>query len=265
MSEDAPVWKTGITKAEPNSLVTRGYRQEDLIGNVPFSHNVFLILSGRMPTINEGKMMDAILTSSIDHGITPPSARAARTVASSGVPLPTAVAAGIMAVGDVHGGAIEKGALLLQEGVIRAKGEDLAVPEVARLIVAESREKKKRLPGFGHRVHTADPRTGKLFALADETGIAGQHVELSRCIEKELKEQTGKHLPINVDGAIAAVMSDMGFDHRLGKAFFLMGRTAGLVAQAYEEMTRERAMRKMYSSEHEYDGPDERDLPEEYR
>ncbi len=265
MAEDDLIWNTGITTVKPNHIVTRGYRQEDLIGNVPFSHNVFLILKGRMPTKNEGKMMDAILTSSIDHGITPPSARAARTVASAGVPLPTAVAAGIMAVGDVHGGAIEKGALLLQEGVIRAKGEDLDISEVARQIVGESREKKKRLPGFGHRVHTADPRTAKLFSVADDLNISGSHVELSKGIEMELEKQTGRKLPINVDGAIAAVMSDMDFDYRLGKAFFLMGRTAGLVAQAYEEMTRERPMRKMYSSKHDYDGPEERDLPEEYR
>ena len=124
MGDEEIIWKTGITTVKPNRIVTRGYRQEDLIGEVPFSHSVFLLLKGRLPTDNEGKMMDAILTSSIDHGITPPSARAARTVASSGVPLPTAVAAGIMAVGDVHGGAIEQGALLLQEGVIRAKVMD---------------------------------------------------------------------------------------------------------------------------------------------
>ena len=175
------------------------------------------------------------------------------------------VAAGIMAVGDVHGGAIEKGALLLQEGVIRVKGEDLDISEVAGQIVGESREKRKRLPGFGHRVHTADPRTAKLFSVADDLEISGSHVELSKGIEMELEKQTGRKLPINVDGAIAAVMSDMDFDYRLGKAFFLMGRTAGLVAQAYEEMTRERPMRKMYSSKHDYDGPEERDLPEEYR
>lgn len=26
---------TGITKVQPNDLVTRGYRQQELIGNVP--------------------------------------------------------------------------------------------------------------------------------------------------------------------------------------------------------------------------------------
>ena len=265
MSDEDYTWTTGITKVEPNSLVTRGYRQEDLIGRVPFSHNVFLILKGRLPSKEEGKMMDAILTSSIDHGITPPSARAARTVASGGVPLPTAVAAGIMAVGDAHGGAIEKGALFLQAGVKRAGSEGKSIEEMALILVRESREKKKRIHGFGHRVHTEDPRTKRLYALADELKIGGEHVALSKAIEKALLSETGKNLPVNVDGAIAAIISDMDFDHKLGKAFFLMGRTAGLVAQAYEEMSREKPMRKMHDPKHNYDGPEERDLPEEYR
>ncbi len=258
-------WTTGITKVQPNNLVTRGYRQADLIGNVPYAHTVFLLLKGRLPSKNEGRMMDAILTSSVDHGITPPSARATRTVASGGVPLPTAVAAGIMSVGDAHGGAIEKGALFLQEGVHRAKAEGKSIDEMAIILVRESREQKKRIHGFGHRVHTADPRTTKLYTLADELEIAGDHVALSKAIAEALLSETGKNLPVNVDGAIAAIISDMEFDHRLGKAFFLMGRVAGLVAQAYEEMSREKPMRRMYDPDHDYDGPEEGDLPEEYR
>lgn len=83
---------------------------------------------------------------------------------------------------------------------------------------------------------------------------------LSNAIEKELEKQTGKNLPINVDGAIAAISSDMGFDWRLGKGFFLIGRVAGLTAHVYEEQTREKPMRKMFTVECEYDGPEERDL-----
>ena len=135
MSEEKYVWTTGITKVEPNNLVTRGYRQQDLIGDVPYAHNVYLLLKGRLPSEAEGKMMDAILTASIDHGITPPSARATRTVASGGVPLPPAVAAGIMAIGDAHGGAIEKGAKFLQDGVQRAKAEGKSLDEMALILV----------------------------------------------------------------------------------------------------------------------------------
>lgn len=254
------IWKTGITKVEPNHIVTRGYRQEDLIGNVPFAHVVFLLFEGKLPSKEEGRMMDAILTSSIDHGVTPPTCLAARTVASAGVPLPTAVAAGLLAVGDVHGGAIENCAKLLQGNAKRANEENKSLEEMASLIIQEV----KRVPGLGHRIHTEDPRTKKLFRLAEELKISGAHIALIKAIQNKLADarhsMKKKALPINVDGAIAAIISDMGFDWRLGKAFFLLGRAAGLVAHVYEEMAREKPMRRLCEIETEYDGPWERDF-----
>jgi citrate synthase len=254
-------WSTKITKVEPNHLITRGYRQEDLIGNIPFPHVVYLLLKGDLPSKAHGQMTDAILTACIDHGVTPPTAMASRVVASGGVPLPTAVAAGVLSIGDAHGGAIEKGARFLQDGITRMKNESMSVDETAKLLVKEAKEQHLRILGFGHRVHTSDPRTKKLFSLASELKIAGDHIALSRSIEKELEISAERKLPINVDGAIAAIISDMGFDWQLGKAFFLLGRVAGLTAQVYEEQTCEKPMRKMFSVECEYDGPDERDLP----
>jgi citrate synthase len=254
---EAVKWKTKITKVEPNKIVTRGYPQDELIGNVPFSHVVFLLMKGEMPSESEGKMMDAILTACVDHGVTPPSSQASRVVASGGVPMPTAIAAGLMSIGDFHGGAIEKGALFLQEGVKRMKEEGKSSNEMAAVLVRESKEKGKRILGFGHRIHTDDPRTKKLLILAEELGIAKEHVALSKAIAVELEKTLGKKLPINVDGCVAALISDMGFDWRLGKAFFVIGRTAGLTAQVYEEISREKPMRRMWSADVEYDGPEE--------
>ncbi|UCE74608.1 MAG: citryl-CoA lyase [Methanomassiliicoccales archaeon] len=254
---EAIKWKTGITKVEPNKIVTRGYPQDELIGNVPFSHVVYLLLKGEMPNEKQGKMMDAILTACIDHGVTPPSSQAARVVASGGVPMPTAIAAGLMSIGDFHGGAIEKGALFLQEGVKRMKEEGKSVEDMATILVKESKEKKKRILGFGHRIHTDDPRTKKLLSLAEELDIAKEHVELSKAISVQLEKSLGKKLPLNVDGCVAALISDMDFDWRLGKTFFVIGRTAGLTAQVYEEISREKPMRRMWSADVEYDGPEE--------
>jgi len=253
-------WKTKITKVEPNHLLTKGYKQEDLIGNIPFSHVVYLLLKDELPTKEHGKMIDAILTACIDHGVTPPSAMASRVVASGGVPLPTAVAAGILSIGDAHGGAIEKGAKFLQEGIQKMKDEHITINQIAEQLVKKQRKQKKRILGFGHRVHTADPRTKKLFKLADELNITSDHINLSKAIEKELEKQTGKKLPINVDGAIAAISSDMGFDWRLGKGFFLLGRVAGLTAQVYEEQTSFKPMRKMFTVDAEYNGSEEKKL-----
>jgi citrate synthase len=256
--------KTSITKVEPNKLVTRGYKQDELMGNVPYSHVVYLLFKGELPTKAEGQMMDAMLVSGIDHGLTAPTCLAARAIASSGVPLPTAVAGGLLAVGNWHGGAIENCMAILYEYVERMKEKNKSPEDMAEILLAELKEKGKRMPGLGHRIHTDDPRTKKLFKMAKELEIAGDHVALLEAI-KDHFEKKGKSLPINVDGALAAVACEMDFSYELGKAFFLLGRAAGLVAEAYEEISRERPMRRMYTEEHEYDGPDERSLPDEYR
>ncbi|MDH4211400.1 MAG: citryl-CoA lyase [candidate division WOR-3 bacterium] len=254
------MWKTGISKIEPNHIVTRGYRQEDLIGSVPFASVFFLLLTGKMPDKNEASMIDALITSSVDHGVTPPTTHAARLVASAGVPLPTAVAAGVLAVGDVHGGAIEEGARILQEWVKKGKENGWSDGTTARELLKHLSDTQKRMPGFGHRIHSQDPRTRRLFLLAKDLGFEREHVKLSLAIEQEFACK--KALPINVDGAIAAIISDMGFDWRLGKAFFLIGRVAGMIAHVYEEMTSEKPMRRMCTQETEYDGPWERSSEE---
>jgi citrate synthase len=252
------MWDTGISKVEPNHIVTRGYRQEDLIGNIPFASVFFLLIKSRLPDAKEARMIDALITSSIDHGVTPPSTHTARLVASAGVPLPSAVAAGVLAVGDVHGGAIEDGARILQEWVKAMHENDWSHEATAQKLLEHLKKEDKRMPGFGHRIHTKDPRTVRLFALAEELGFHKDHVKMSLELEKVFAKK--KPLPINVDGAIAAVISDMEFDWRLGKAFFLIGRVAGMVAHVYEEMTTQKPMRRMCVQDTTYNGPWERSL-----
>lgn len=252
------MWQTRISKVEPDHIVTRGYRQEELIGKIPFSSVFYLLIKGKLPDKTEAKMIDAIITSSIDHSITPPSTHASRVVASAGVPLPTAVAAGILAIGDIHGGAIEDCARILQDWIKKKNTESWDFETTAQNLLRKLEDKGKRMPGFGHRIHKDDPRTRRLFELADKLGISSDHKKLSLVIKSELGKK--KNLPINVDGAIAAIISDMGFDWKLGKAFFLIGRCAGLIAHVYEEMTSQKPMRAMCSQEVEYDGPWEREL-----
>ena len=163
-----------------------------------------------------------------------------------------------MTIGDVHGGAIEKCARILQDWGKRP--DDIFA--IAKEMVSEFIYKRRRIPGFGHRLHETDPRTVKLFQIARDLNFLRRHMELAQAVEKELSNSLGKKLPINVDGAIAAVMSDMGFDWRVGKGFFIISRVAGLVAHAYEEMTREKPMRKLGNWNFEYDGPTKRDIPD---
>lgn len=253
MPQDKP--KTNISFIEPGRILVKGYDIAELMGRRSFADVVYLVLKGDLPAQSEARMMDAILTSSIDHGVTPPSSLATRTVISGGNPLNAAVAGGILTIGDTHGGAIEQCARILQEWAAKDGNPD----EIAGALIDHLKSSKKRMPGFGHRLHKTDPRTVRLFELAEELSFSGKHQKLANAIEARFAK-AGKPLPINVDGAIGAVISDMGFDWRLGKGFFIISRTAGLVAQAYEELTREKPMRKLGISDYEYDGSPPRRL-----
>jgi citrate synthase len=254
-------WKTGITKIEPNKVALRGVPIDELMGRLSFGQVVYLALKGELPSEAHGKLMDALLVSSVDHGATPPSALAARTVASGGAPLTTAVAAGIMAVNRHHGGAIEGCMRVLLEAVQRQRDSDEDAATVAAALLAEYRAQKKRVPGYGHRVHSDDPRARRLFALAEELGVAGDFVRMAQALRAAMQEALGRDLPLNVDGAIATVLCEMDFPPELGNGLFAISRTVGLVTHVYEEQTRERPMRRIHPTAHEYDGPAERSLP----
>jgi citrate synthase len=252
------IWKTAITSIAPGKIRVRGYAITDIMEKLTYAEAVYLILKGELPSPAEAELMNAILVSSIDHGVSPPSVLGTRTVVSGGNSLNAALAGGILVIGDTHGGAIEHAAKIMQEWVADNEGKEPSV--IADKLVGWLRETKIRMPGFGHRLHKVDPRTGKLFEIAERHGFLGQHILLCRALEKALAEKLGKELPINVDGAIAAVISDMGFDWRLGKGFFIISRLPGLLAHAYEEITRERPMRKLGPPPYEYDGPADREL-----
>ncbi len=253
-------WKTAISEVGPNKVMVRGYPVDRLIGKISFSQAIYLVLKGEMPSAEVGKLMDAIFVSSVDHGASPPSVLTARTVASTGAELNSAVAAGVQAISRYHGGAIEEGMRLFINIDKRVKETGKPLDDAVLTVLEEMKLKKQRASGFGHRFHTQDPRTKRLFELAGELGLAGAYVTTAQAVEKGLKQVTGKHLPLNVDGAIAALLCDLEIPPEIGNAFFIISRMAGLVAHVHEEKTRMRPMRKIHPTDFEYDGPSEREL-----
>lgn len=254
---DSP-WKTSITKVQPDKISVRGYPVDQMMGKVSFAQAIYLLLKGEMPSRNAGKMMDAILVSSIDHGASPPSVLTARTVASTGSELNASVAAGVLAISRYHGGAIEEGMKLFIKVAQRMEERNITEEEAAHQILQEMKKEGKRASGFGHRLHRRDPRKEKLFAMAEELGVAGKHVRIALSVEKNLEKMVGRSLPINVDGAIAALLCDLEFPPQIGNAFFIMSRVPGLVAHVHEEKTRMKPMRKIHPQDFEYDGPEEK-------
>jgi len=203
-------------------------------------------------------MIDAIIVSSVDHGVTPPSILSSLVVASSGASLSASIAAGLMSINQYHGGAIENCMKMLAEAVQIQEAESLSTADAAKKLVTDYRATKKRLFGYGHRVHSEDPRKIRLMALAEEYGFMGPHVKMSLAIEAALPEVLGKSLPLNVDGAIGAVLCELNVPPALSNAFFILSRTAGVIAHVHEEKTRQKPMRKIDPGNWEYDGPAER-------
>jgi citrate synthase len=257
-------WQTALAFTAPNRILIRGYPLDEMMGRLSFADAVYLLLMGELPTPAIGRMLNAVLISSIDHGVTPPSTLAARNVATSGAPLKDCVAAGILAFGPHHGGDIESCMRFLDAGLTLVRN-GRSLQEAADAIVEECASENQVPPGFGHRFHTRDPRAGRLFQMALELELEGEHVRLLRAAERALdarKDRYGRSLPVNVDGAIAAICADLGFAYELGNAVFLISRLPGLIAHAHEERTRQAPMRQIDPKDHDYDGSRERRLPE---
>ena len=235
-------WKTAISGIINEEVHIQGYKITDLIDQVSFTDAIWLELKGELPTEKERAMLDGILISTIDNGMGPPTVTNARNSASAGNPMQASVAAGILGVGEFHGGAIEECARLLQLGLNAQKLVEKVITSAGKIA------------GFGHKVYTTDPRAKQIFEKAKTLGFFGDYCQLAQDVEKELEKVKGKKIPINVDGAIAAVISDMGFDYRLGKGFFIIGRVVGLVAHIFEEWVREKPYRRIPNEEIEYDG-----------
>ncbi len=255
-------WTTNLSSTSENGIRIRGYDLVQLIGTVPFPSVLYLLYTGELPKPNVAKLLDAIMVASIDHGPGAPSALAARTAASGGAPLGAAAAAGLLTLGKFHGAAVQDAMEAIQQVAALAKEQNL--DRAADAVVADWRKAGRRLSGFGHRQHKhKDPRLERLFALAQEANVPGGHLQAAHAIEDALKRSTGKDLPINIDGAIAAILSEIGFPVTLSNALFMVARLAGILAHAHEEITTMPPMRRIDPVDFGYAGPADRDLAKE--
>ncbi len=254
-------WETKVTSIKPNEILFRGYPVEQVMEKLSFAETVYLLLKGTLPGKAEGKVFQAVLVSSMDHGVTPPSALATLNSASTGAPVNAALASGLLAINDFHGGAIGNAMKLFQHA-----SEVAGLPadnEMLRRHLEELFAAKVRLSGYGHRVHSTDPRSVALVAIAreqlDEKAL--YWIDLALNIEKLVEEIKGKRLPVNVDGMIGAVLLALGFSPDLSNAVFMISRLPGLLAHFVEERETQKPMRKIVQDEAVYTGEPKRSVP----
>ncbi|MEU8383910.1 citryl-CoA lyase [Streptosporangium sp. NPDC048865] len=224
-ADAADWWGTAVSRIEPDVIELQGRPVQELIGRVGFAEVVWLMLRGRLPDEREAALLEAALVSSVDHGPHAPSIAAARMAITCGVGLNNAVATGVNMLGDVHGGAGEQCVEMLEE-IVRS-GDAAAT-------VARRRARDKYLPGFGHRFHTRDPRRDPLLALVDEAVVggvvAGDHLAAARRVEELISP-----VPMNIDGATAVIYAELGFSAPLARGLFVLSRSVGILAHAWEE------------------------------
>lgn len=242
------MYRTAITTHKDGKPHVRGYDLTKLAGKTSFTASIFLTLKGELPTEKEEKMLDAMLTISIDHGVEPASVVAARNIYSAGSPVQAAVAGGVLAFGEYHGGAIEAA---MENFMAYVKKDPKA-------LIDDLKAQDKRVAGYGHKLYDLDPRAERLIGLSKELGFYGDYVKFAENVAGEF-EKAEKKLPLNIDGIIAAILCEMGFDSKVGKGIFIIARTPGLVAHVVEEATREKPVRRLSEEEVEYDGPAARD------
>jgi citrate synthase len=256
-ARDTNSWETAIAKVEHDDVIVRGHRLTDLIGKTSYAEMMFLLLTGKQATAGQTKVLDAIMVSVMDHGISP-SSTVTRMLASYGVPIQAGIAAGVLTFGDIHGGAGQELAHTLQSVIanVAAEGEvtDDAIQRTAREMVADSRARRVPLDGFGHPQHGADPRTPILFDLAKAQGVHSHHSSLVEHLERELSQAIGRPVPANIDGASAALLLDLGFTWEAARIFIIAPRTVGLAAHFMEEKEQGNTWRHVPSDQVIYTG-----------
>jgi citrate synthase len=232
------VKSSAISTSDADTIVVRGFDLcRDLIGQVSFTDHAWLLVTGRLPTAGQRRVLDAALVAIAEHGLVPSVAAGRITLAAAPEAMQGAVAAGILGCGSVILGSAESAARFLS-AVLDGNGTR-EISSAVRAALVDARDERRPVPGYGHPLHKeADPRVARLLAVATEAGVAGRHVEVARLIERQLPEVTGKPLVMNVSGAIAAVMLDAGYPMQAVKGIPILARTASLIAHLLEEQQR---------------------------
>jgi citrate synthase len=233
---------TSIGSSNEDSISLRGKDlATELMGHVSFADLAFLLVAGRVPSESESEVLNAVLVSLADHGLTPTVLAARLTHTGAPESLQGAVAAGLLGAGSVFLGPVADTAQFLHEilhGLPDDRG-DAALAYAATVAVRAAIEEGRRIPGLGHPIHRrVDPRTPRLYELAEANGLAGPHLRLLELVARSHRDLSGKRLPINGAGAAGAALADLGFSPSVTRGFALLARTAGLVAHLAEEMER---------------------------
>jgi citrate synthase len=260
MTDDwARTWIGGST---PDRITVAGRDlASEVMGRLTLTELTYLLVTRREPSAGERRVLDAVLVSLADHGLTPSALAARLTYTGAPEAIQGAIAAGLLGAGSVFLGptgdtaqfvfdALANGARGASGAVSDAVSDDV-LREIAVAAVSARRAAGLKVPGLGHPVHKdVDPRTPRLYELAAAEGLLGPHLRLLEIVAAEHEEQSGRHLPVNGAGAGGAALVDIGIPPHAVRGVVLVARTAGLVAHLVEEAERPLGMPLWLEVEH---------------
>ena len=239
LTEATKWWSTDSIDMKPGVIRFRGFPIEQLIGSVSFPQMIWLLLRGDLPSPDHAALLEAALVAAVDHGPQAPSIAVGRMSVTCGLPLNGAMASAINLLDDVHGGAGQQ-CMELYADIARRMSEGTPLVAATQAGIAAFVEAHgKILPGFGHRFHPIDPRSPRLLSLVDaarERGvISGKFADIGRAVEAHLEKGKGRKVPMNIDGSTAVIYSELGFAPPLGRGLFILSRSVGILAHAWEQ------------------------------
>jgi citrate synthase len=232
-------WSTDIIDMKPGIIRFRGFPIEQLIGRVSFPQMIWLMLKGDLPSTEQGALLEAALVSAVDHGPQAPSIAIGRMAVTCGLPLNGAMASAINVLDDVHGGAGEQCMDLYADIATRQDAGATLDAAVEKGLDAFIEANGKIVPGFGHRFHPIDPRSPRLLELVDgarmNNVVSGRFADIGRSVEDLMQRRKSRKIPMNIDGATAVIYSELGFSPALGRGLFILSRSVGILAHAWEQ------------------------------
>jgi citrate synthase len=263
MSKDksipVPGYESAITDIGFHKINIRGYALEDIIRKLNFTEVIFLVIKGELPTQAQLRVMDAVLCGIVDHGLFAPTSLAARVIASSTPDsIIPGVAGGLLTVGAVTVSPQDT-AEIIQECLDKMAREEIGKEDAALRVVEKIRKQKSRFPGIGHPLHPdGDPRAIALKEVAVKNGIWGEKGQLYEMMVAKFTEMIQKVLPINIDGMMGCVLSELGFAPKAMAGIAALSFMPGIIAHAIEET----GSIKLRTAECTYTGVPPRKLPE---
>ena len=235
-------WSTEIIEMQPGLIRLRGYRIEELIGRISFPAMIWLMLRGELPSEPQAELLGVALAAAVDHGPQAPSIAIARMAATCGIGINSVMASAANVLGDVHGGAGEQ-ALELFGDIAAAVDAGVALTEaVEERLDRFFAEEAGYVPGLGHRFHPVDPRAPRLLEVTREAAragtVSGRFADIAETVEAVVERRKGKRIPLNIDGATAVIYGELGFPPPLTRGLFVLSRSVGILAHAWEQSQR---------------------------